>query len=225
MSMHKEDWLELKDIVVDYVRENPKKVAFVAAFAIAFALGVWARSAFAAYACTGSVPGTLTCIEAGSGGSPPEPVPVPPDVSACPAGTVFIRGQWGKDAIETAAFGPFGANTIVIEIKVPATATGTAVRTSAWVEYQSGPVVREAAFSTKPCDFTAAAAMKNYYGAPLISKDQIRFSFGYRIGQPGQYSTGLEAGKTYYINVRNRMPSGAVSCPIADCSMRGSVPN
>jgi hypothetical protein len=106
---------------------------------------------------------------------------------------------------------------VSIRVNPPANATGTQLRTTSWVEFGAGPVQREAIFSTKPCDFTNASALKNSLGAVFKSLDQNRFSFVYKIGSAGTTSAGLTAGGSYYINVRNKNSAGQDTCGYGDC--------
>jgi hypothetical protein len=143
--------------------------------------------------------------------------------AGCPSGTVTIDGQWGNTAIATADYGAFDGNMLSIRVAVPANATGTSIRTSSWVEFQSGIVMREASFSTKACDFSAQYALKSLYGAAFKTFTQ-RPSFQYSIGPATGTSAGLVAGGVYYINIRNNYSDGSPSCGIGDCSMRGGLP-
>ena len=171
--------------------------------------------------------GKLMC-EPVAGAPPVEPPVTPPPVGAfagCPADALKIDNAWGKSAIDTGEYGSFGGNILVVRIAVPLTATGTSLRTTSWVEYAAGPVVREAVLSTKPCDFTTASAVKNAGGSALRSTEWPRFSFNYRLGAAGMSAAGFQPGQVYYLNVRNRDPQGNPTCSIDNCRMRGSVPN
>lgn len=225
-------WSKAKDVWADakyyagfaatWVRAHPLISGGVLLFLLGFA---FAGYVFAAQVtCTGSVPGTLNCVETGA--TPPTqptpPIVVPPSDS-CPADTIRIRDQFGNTAIDTGEYGSFGGNILVVEIKVPADFSGSSQRTTSWAEYGAASVVRHAVLSTKPCDFAPVNAVKLSSGAALVSHNQIRFSFVYS-ATGGMYAAKLIPGQTYYLNIRNRDPAGNLTCSIQDCRMRGSLP-
>jgi hypothetical protein len=128
-------------------------------------------------------------------------------------------------AIDTAEAGGFDGNILSVRFTVPATGASTSLKTTSWVEFGAGAVVREAVFSTKACDFSSANALKSSFGAAFRSVDNIRFSFLYKVGAAGSSNAGLVAGQSYYINVRNKTSAGADTCGYGDCRMRGAVQN
>lgn len=168
---------------------------------------------------------TLVC---GTGTAPPptDPPPTDPPPSACPAGTLFINGQWGNTAIDTGQFGDFRDNIMVVRIDVPATWASTQVKVTGWAEYAAGPTVRQATLSTAACDFGAVNALKTSLGvaATTVGQNSIGFSFRYRRGTPTSTAVGMDPGKTYYLNVKNSYSGGAPSCTIANCRMIGGLP-
>jgi len=168
---------------------------------------------------------TLACPVSSGGGGPVTPPVDPPPVVNCPAGSLLIPDTWGKSEVATAQYGVFNNQAMAIKIAVPLTATGTKLRTTSWVEYQTGPVVRLAYFSNKACSFDPKDALKNQMGSAFISKDTIRFSFIYRIGTPTSSAAGLTPGQTYWINVKNTYGDGVSPTCSGDCSMKGSVPD
>jgi hypothetical protein len=91
------------------------------------------------------------------------------------------------------------------------------------VEYIAGQTLREATFSTVPCDFSADKALKSANGLAFVSSNQIGVSFKYTIGAATNSAAGLTPGGSYYINMRNRLPDGTSSCS-TDCIMRGGLP-
>jgi hypothetical protein len=176
--------------------------------------------------------GLLTCVLKTGSPTPPitPPDPGPPTTpgaafQGCPSNALMINVPWGTTALNTFDYGYFAANILSLRVVVPVTATGTKTRTSSWVEYGSGAVVREAVLSTKACDFTAQYALKTSNGSAARSQDTISFSFKYTIGPPSTYVVHLEPGQEYYLNVRNRYGDGSLSCPTQEaCSMRGGFP-
>jgi len=175
--------------------------------------------------------GVLTCVP--KTGAPTPPPTVPPDqppttpgspFQGCPSGALMINVPWGTTALNTFDYGYFAANILSLRVEVPVTASGLKTRTSSWVEYGSGGVVREAVLSTQACDFSAENAVKNSNGTPMMTKDRIDFSFKYTIGPPTISVVHFEPGLTYYLNVRNRYSDGSLSCPTLACSMRGGFP-
>lgn len=225
----KSAWRKVKQ----YAEDNPKTVAVGAMLLLAFSLGVYARGAIAAsfkVECGPGVSGvydpvsaTITCVKDGATLPPvitPPPVPVPADPFAgCPAGALKIDGQWGQTAIETRNFGNFGGQVMSIRVAPPASWSSTSVKTSSWVEFIDGQNVREAVFSTVPCDFGNANALRNGMGQvqSTVGQGRIDFSFKYKSGTAAQFAVGLAPGKVYFINVRN------VGCS-ATCNMRGGLP-
>jgi hypothetical protein len=150
-----------------------------------------------------------------------------PDLDAVhrlPVGCVDDQRAWGAPLINTFDFGYFGANIVSLKLDVPLGAAGNKTRTTSWTEYGSGPVVREAVFSTRPCDFGTQYAVKNGLGAAMRAQDVIRFSFTYTVGVPSTFAANLTPGQTYYLNIRNRYSDGTLSCAIDACTMRGSFP-
>ncbi|MEO8303878.1 MAG: hypothetical protein ABI724_07135 [Betaproteobacteria bacterium] len=75
------------------------------------------------------------------------------------------------------------------------------------VENSDGPVVRTAALSTTPCDFTQGT--NNV--ASNIAWPQINFS------APNSYGTPLQSNTTYYLNVINKTNTGTATCSTGDC--------
>ena len=155
-------------------------------------------------------------VQSGGGGG---------NFAGCPSGTVTIDGVWGNTSIDTAEFGGFVDNILSIRVAPPSTATGSSTRTSAWVEFGASGTVREAVFSTQACDFSSTNALKSSLGAPFMSSNQNGVTFKYTITGSSSFTVAkLTPGQSYYINIRNRYPSGANSCTQADCRMRGGVP-
>lgn len=175
---------------------------------------------------------TVTCPPPSGGGGGVPPVDPPPGTvpGACPAGTLWIKGQWGNSAIDTGQFTPDfggydstkGAVVMVVEVKPPTTGfTGT--KTSSWSEFGSGPTARYAALSLTPCDFTKDV-LKNGYGQKAISIGN-GVSFVYKQGATQGFTLGLQPGTTYYWNVKNTLSDGVTNtCTIANCRMRGGLP-
>lgn len=206
-------------IFADKVREYPKTSAALAIAILSFAFGAYVFAATVTCQTATYANGVLTCAT-GQAGDNPAPVPTPaptpaPPPDSCPSDTLRIKGQFGNTAIDTGEFGSFGTNILVVEIKVPADFSGSAQRTTSWVEYGSGPSQRHAVLSTKPCDFTVANAVRSGYGAQ-VSNGPNRFSFVYS-ATGGGIAAKLTPGVTYYLNVRNLDCTG-------DCRMRGSLP-
>ena len=172
---------------------------------------------------------TLTCVTGGT--PPPPPPPPPPDTPStgtpfegCPGDALKIDGQWGRTAISTFDFGYFSSNILSVRVQVPNDATGTSIRTSSWVEYGSGPITREAVFSSAACNFSPTYALKTALGLPAKSVGTTTFSFKYTFGNATTSAVKLVPGGVYYINVRNRYPDGSLSCFQEACSMRGGLP-
>ena len=136
----------------------------------------------------------------------------------------MIDAPWGSNLINTFDYGYFSNNILSIKLDVPLGASGNKIRTTSWTEYGSGPVVREAVFSTRPCDFGTQYAVRTGLGGALRAVDVIRFSFTYTVGAPATLSGNLTPGETYYLNVRNRWSDGTPSCATQACTMRGSFP-
>ena len=136
----------------------------------------------------------------------------------------MIDAPWGSNLINTFDYGYFADNILSIKLDVPLGASGNKIRTTSWTEYGSGPVAREAVFSTRPCDFGTQYAVRTGLGAALRMVNVIRFSFTYTVGAPSTYAANLTPGQTYYLNVRNRYPDGSLSCDSLACTMRGSFP-
>ena len=105
--------------------------------------------------------------------------------AGCPSGSLTIDNAWGNMAIDTAEAGGFDGNILSVRFTVPATGASTSLKTTSWVEFGAGAVVREAVFSTKACDFSTANALKSQFGAAFRSVDNIRFSFLYKVGSAG----------------------------------------
>jgi hypothetical protein len=174
---------------------------------------------------------TLTCVT-GSQQPPAQPPidPQPPTTpgapfEGCPSGSLMINVPWGTTALSTFDYGYFSTNILSLRVVVPTTASGTQTRTSSWVEYGSGAAVRQAALSTRACDFSSQYALKTSAGFPATSQDTISFSMKYTIGPASRYVVHLEPGQVYYLNVRNRYSDGSLSCPTQEaCSMRGGFP-
>jgi hypothetical protein len=171
------------------------------------------------YICTPEAPPACTtdCPPPGGGGTPP--------VGTCPSGTLRINGQWGNTAIDTAMFGAFGTNVMVIEVKVPAGWTGDEY--SSWSEYGASAVIREANMTEVACDFSNTYALKTSTGVALssVGLNQITFGFKYTTGTASSTKAKITPGKTYYINARNTWNTGETSCPSpGDCRMRGGLP-
>lgn len=164
---------------------------------------------------------TVTCVKDGTTPptTPPNPIPGDP-FAGCPANALKIDGKWGQTRIETSGF---GGQVMSIRVAPPVGWASTSSKTTSWVEYVDGPVVRHAVFSTVPCDFSTANALRTGSGAAMVSKDQIRFSFVYRNGAAGTSSVGLTPGKVYFINVRNTFGDGTPSCS-GKCDMSGGLP-
>ena len=159
---------------------------------------------------------TSFAVQAGGGGGA---------FAGCPAGTITIDGQWGKDAIVTAEFGTFSTNIMSIRVTPPANwAPGTSTKTSSWVEFQDAGTVREAVFSKMPCDFTTTNALRSSSGGAFRILDAISPSFKYKLNSPSTTAAGLTPGTSYYINIRNYWSSGALSCTSGSCNMRGGLP-
>lgn len=171
---------------------------------------------------------TLTCVTGGSTPPPPPPPPGPTSgtpFAGCPDDALKIDGQWGNSAISTSQFGYFKSQILSVRVSVPSNATGTQTRTSSWAEYGTGPTSREATFSTVACDFSNTYALKTGLGQPArVAPGAISFAFKYTLGAASSWSVKVEAGKDYYINIRNRYPDGTNSCFIESCSMRGGLP-
>jgi hypothetical protein len=172
---------------------------------------------------------TLTCNTDGTPPPPPPPPPTPPTppstpYAGCPAGSLMIDAPWGGTAISTFDFGYFSTQILAVKVVVPAGASGLQTRTTSWAEYGSGPTVREAVFSTRPCDFSTEYALKTGTGAPAKVQDVVSFSFKYTLGPPTPFAVHLDPGATYYMNIRNRFSDGSLSCFTQACSMRGGFP-
>lgn len=144
--------------------------------------------------------------------------------AGCPSGTVAIDGQWGNTAIDTAQWGDFGGNIVSVRLVPPANYTSTTIKTSSWAEYGAGPTVREAVFSSQPCDFSTANALKTSLGVAQRQVDVIGFYFKYKAGNTTTSAIGLVPGQSYYINIRNYNSAGQPTCTVGDCRMRGGIP-
>ena len=170
---------------------------------------------------------TLTCVT--SVQTPPPPPPPAPSggtpFEGCPDDALKIDGQWGNTAISTFDFGYFSTNILSIRVEVPANATGTYIRSSSWVEFGTGPIAREAIFTTAACDFSNTYALRTSLGSVArYPAGSIAFNFKYTLGNPTTTAVKIEPGKVYYINVRNRYGDGSNSCFMEACSMRGGLP-
>jgi hypothetical protein len=165
---------------------------------------------------------TLTCV-------PPVQNPPPTPSSGtpfegCPDDALKIDNVWGDYAIATNLYGYFSSQILSVRVAVPSNASGTQIRTTAWAEYGTGPIAREAVFSTAACDFSGTFALRSSLGAPMKVSNVIRFNFAYSFGPATMTSVHLDPGKVYYINIRNRYSDGSLSCFQEACSMRGSLP-
>lgn len=161
---------------------------------------------------------------------------VPPndaDFAGCPADAMKIGDGWGESAIETAWYGDFKQQTLSIKVHPPANWNSNSPRSSSWVEYVDGGVVREATFSTRACDFGDSNGhvntLKNGNNQNLttIGGTSKNVNFSYKTGAPHQYAAVLTPGQKYYINVRNIL-RGEPSCNppggyTGSCNMRGSI--
>jgi hypothetical protein len=143
----------------------------------------------------------------------------------CPADALRIDAVYGDTAIDTGTYGEFGNNIMVVRFTVPTTASGARVRSSSWAEYIGGRTVRMSAFSTRPCDFSAASALRSSTGAAFVTNSgSLTIAYNYTLGPATATAASLTPGETYYINALNQFPDGSPSCTIADCRMRGTLP-
>lgn len=220
--------------------KNPKTylvaiavVATLVGVAIVLGYSKVARAATASVDCPApavwtfnAATNTLACTSAVVTPPPVDPPPVVTPPNTCPAGTLWIKNQFGNVAIDTAVYGDFGQNIMVVEIKVPTDFAGTTVRTSSWGEYGSGPVSRTAVLSKVACDFTNANALKTSTGIPARSPDNATgFAMKYKAGGANLGAVDFVPGATYYLNVKNYYSDGSPSCPNGvNCRMRGGLP-
>jgi hypothetical protein len=135
------------------------------------------------------------------------------------ASTTTVDVPWRNTAqnggrIETVNFGKFPADgALVLRIAVPAGFTGSAGLTVG--EYRTAPIWRQATLSQTPCDFGGSNWFVNHWqGTNLYPAIQVG-------GVPRAFTAQMQAGQTYYLNIRNNTREGTSSCTgYSSCDMQ-----
>jgi len=142
------------------------------------------------------------------------PPPPPPGAISCSGfdKTVVLDIPWASNTqVFTSGFG--GSMAIVGRLKVPAGVTSTGTGSVSIAEF-AGNAYRYATLTSDPCNFSAVP------GAPLYNANgpglTVSFNLAVGVAQP-KYVTVLQAGGTYYLNLRNRKADGTNSCPVGPC--------
>ena len=154
---------------------------------------------------------TFTYTAGGGGGS----------FAGCGTSDIKIDGQWGNLAIATSEWGTFSTNVVSVRVAVPANWASSSVKSSSWAEFQDGGAMREAVLSTTACSFDSATLLTN--GGWPARVFSLQPSFAYKRAGTSGSAYSFTPGSVYYINIRNRHPTGATSCT-SSCNMRGGLP-
>lgn len=156
-------------------------------------------------------------------GTPP---PAGADFCGQYANVNYVNLPWGG-YIDTHANGGFHANGVLVgRIRVPANATGTGGLVSV-VEYIDGQARRIMSISPSACDFRGFTPGVGFAVDPAGEKNPLGWGAGINpnvfYGISGSATSGirLDAGRTYYVNIRNiDFDTGQSSCRTATCNVR-----
>ena len=80
-------------------------------------------------------------------------------------------------------------------------------------EYAGGPIPRDVTVSRFACDFRAQDATGN--NGPVLTANGSSFAGLFTLGPSSLGYAELQAGRTYYVNIRNASADGTISCPAA----------
>ena len=97
-----------------------------------------------------------------------------------------------------------------IKFTVPGTAQPGAFGTIAAAEFGGPPTFREVTISRNACDFRANDLSGN--AGPFGRANGNSATLPFTIGSSTPSLVGLQAGQTYYFNVRNYLPGTGISC-------------
>ena len=173
-------------------------------------------------------PGTLTysvtASNASGSGSASIPVawvasPAPPSgqCGAFPSALYSNVGSSSQSVYSTYYTDPGGFvynGAWAIKFTVPPTAAAGKFGSLTTAEFNGPPTSREISVSRFACDFRATDLAGT--SGPLGRATGNTATLTYRIGANSANSTGLAAGETYYLNVRNYSPqTGMVTCSAA----------
>jgi hypothetical protein len=145
---------------------------------------------------------------------------------------VVLDVPWGSQATTGGAGGSFAANGVLVaRFTVPAGFTSSSGKKGKvqHAEYGDPPTYRQASLSTKACDFRGAATTASSpYQFSLTgggANYPMYWSFSntgyveYTVTGNALNTTQLQAGHTYYYNVRNYSPDlQSISCSGATCN-------
>lgn len=167
---------------------------------------------------------TYSVVASNEGGfSPPASVtlnwastpPAAPDFCSPYPAVLSSSQDWINGTLTSASFRDppgFAWNGVwIVRITVPfgTPASSTAGRIFV-AEYDGQPTYRDVSISRFACDFRNVDPAGN--NGPVAQSNGISAGGPFVIGPPSSGMAGLVPGQSYYINVRNRAPDGAISC-------------
>lgn len=148
-------------------------------------------------------------------GAPPPP---PPSGSIQCAGydrTIVVDIPWQANyVVDSQGFD--GTSVVVARFTVPAGAVTTSSGTISGTDSASSANFRYATLTSTPCDFSPVPGNELYNTRGPGST----VSFSYTIGGAQAFNKVLlQAGQTYYMNIRNTGTSGGNTCPVGTCEV------
>jgi hypothetical protein len=164
----------------------------------------------------GGAGNTATAVVSVAGTSTP-----PPSLDFCTQypNVVVLDVPWGGQAVSGGAGAGFQANGVLVaRFTVPAGFTSNSGKKGkvTHAEYGDPPTYRQASLSTKACDFRGAATTASTPYQFSLAGGGVNFPMYWTFSNTGYIeftvtgtafnTTQLQAGQTYYYNVRNYSP-------------------
>jgi hypothetical protein len=158
----------------------------------------------------------------------------PPSLDFCTQyqNVTVMDVPWGGQAVTGGASGSFAANGVLVaRFTIPAAFTSNSGKKGkvTHAEYGDPPTYRQASLSTKACDFRGAATTASTPYQYSLTGGGANYPMYWSFSNTGYIeftvtgtafnTTQLQAGQTYYYNVRNYSPDlQAVSCGGGTCN-------
>jgi hypothetical protein len=168
-----------------------------------------------------STPATIDVTVLAPGQVVTNPPPTTGAISCAGYGkTLVLDLPWANSTVNTrpttVGLGGFmPGDALVVKITVPAGATQTQPGNISMAEWGGGPVQRFAKLSKSYCDFTPGAWSEDTFAGITISTPIY-----VGVQAPSLSGASLQAGQTYYLNVRNTNAQGVQqTCENGVCNM------